>query len=97
MIYVHYALPSIPHYTPPNSESSVISHTVVLALGHVAVALPGSKTAQTILHQCFLQRLCRPPSPLDKLIVDQMGCIMLAHTQVSIKYNGGDLLGGRYD
>ncbi|KAK7078017.1 Phosphatidylinositol 4-kinase alpha, partial [Halocaridina rubra] len=67
------------HDRLPESDNIVISHTVVVALGHVAVALKDShKTTETILHQCLLQRFCRPPSNLDTLIVDQLGCMLLA-------------------
>ncbi|KAG7162490.1 Phosphatidylinositol 4-kinase alpha-like [Homarus americanus] len=63
----------------PESDNIVISHNVVVALGHVAVALKDSpRTTETILHQCLLQRFCRPPSNLDTLIVDQLGCMLLA-------------------
>ncbi|XP_047491882.1 phosphatidylinositol 4-kinase alpha-like isoform X2 [Penaeus chinensis] len=67
------------HDRLPESDNIVISHTVVVALGHVAVALKDSpRTTETILHQCLLQRFCRPPSILDTLIVDQLGCMLLA-------------------
>ncbi|XP_076062775.1 phosphatidylinositol 4-kinase III alpha isoform X2 [Oratosquilla oratoria] len=63
----------------PENDSSLISRTVVLTLGHVAVALKDSpRITETILHQCLLQRFCKPPSPLDTLIVDQLGCMLLA-------------------
>ncbi|KAG6449776.1 hypothetical protein O3G_MSEX006205 [Manduca sexta] len=60
------------------SESSLISTNIVIMLGHVAVALKDTpKTTDTIL-QFFQQRLCRAPSSLDTLIVDQLGCMALA-------------------
>ncbi|XP_028043414.1 phosphatidylinositol 4-kinase alpha isoform X2 [Bombyx mandarina] len=61
-----------------DSESSLISTNIVIMLGHVAVALKDTpKTSDTIL-QFFQQRLCRAPSSLDTLIVDQLGCMALA-------------------
>lgn len=61
-----------------DSESSLISTNIVIMLGHVAVALKDTpKTTDTIL-QFFQQRLCRAPSSLDTLIVDQLGCMALA-------------------
>ncbi|XP_066970314.1 phosphatidylinositol 4-kinase alpha isoform X2 [Macrobrachium rosenbergii] len=73
------------HDRLPESDNVVISHTVVVALGHVAVALKDSpKTTETILHQCLLQRFCRPPSNLDTLIVDQLGCMLLAKNDAKV-------------
>ncbi|XP_063368926.1 phosphatidylinositol 4-kinase alpha isoform X2 [Cydia amplana] len=61
-----------------DSESSLISTNIVIMLGHVAVALKDTpKTTDTVL-QFFQQRLCRAPSSLDTLIVDQLGCMALA-------------------
>ncbi|CAG0914490.1 unnamed protein product [Notodromas monacha] len=63
------------------SESSLISRNTVLALGHVAVALKSTpRTTESIL-QFFRQRFCHPPSALDVLIVDQLGCLIIAKTE----------------
>lgn len=60
------------------SESTLISTNIVIMLGHVAVSLKDTpKTTDTIL-QFFQQRFCRVPSALDTLIVDQLGCMVIA-------------------
>ncbi|XP_060518279.1 phosphatidylinositol 4-kinase alpha [Cylas formicarius] len=64
-----------------DSESTLISTNIVIMLGHVAVSLKGTpKTTDTIL-QFFQQRFCRVPSALDTLIVDQLGCMIIAQCE----------------
>lgn len=53
-------------------------------LGHVAVSMKGTpKTTDTILH-FFQQRFCRVPSALDALIVDQLGCMIIAQCEPKV-------------
>lgn len=59
-----------------DNESPLIAHNTVITLGHVAVTLKETaRTADSIL-QFFRVRFCKPPSPLDVLIVDQLGCMV---------------------
>lgn len=67
-----------------DNESALIANNTVITLGHVAVTLKEtSRTAESIL-QFFQVRFCHPPSPLDVLIVDQLGCMVLAKSEVHI-------------
>lgn len=59
------------------SELNLISINTMLTLGHIAAALSDvSKTMESIL-QFFQQRFCQPPSPIDSIIVEQLGKMIL--------------------
>lgn len=59
------------------SELSLISINTMLTLGHIAAAMSDvSKTMEYIL-QFFQQRFCQPPSPIDSIIVEQLGKMLL--------------------
>lgn len=58
-------------------ELSLISINTMLTLGHIAASLSDvSRTMESIL-QFFQQRFCQPPSPIDSIIVEQLGKMLL--------------------
>lgn len=59
------------------TELNLISVNTMLTLGHIAAALSDvSRTMESIL-QFFQQRFCQPPSPIDSIIVEQLGKMLL--------------------
>uniref|UniRef100_A0A6G1SC07 1-phosphatidylinositol 4-kinase n=1 Tax=Aceria tosichella TaxID=561515 RepID=A0A6G1SC07_9ACAR len=59
------------------TELNLISVNTMLTLGHIATSLSDvSKTMESIL-QFFQQRFCQPPSPIDSIIVEQLGKMLL--------------------
>ena len=59
-------------------EADFISINTILTMGNIAVSLKDTpRTVESVL-QIFQQRFCSPPSPLDTLLIDQMGKMIIA-------------------
>ncbi|XP_015180131.1 PREDICTED: phosphatidylinositol 4-kinase alpha isoform X1 [Polistes dominula] len=69
------------------SNSELISKNIVIMLGHVAVALKDTPKTMRTIFPFFHQLFCRSPSDLDFLIVDQLGCMIIAKCEAQI-YEG---------
>ncbi|CAF1456162.1 unnamed protein product, partial [Adineta steineri] len=61
-----------------DKQTSLVSHNTILTLGHMAVALKDVQHTQQSILARFQQRLGDPPSPLDILIINQIGCMLIS-------------------
>ncbi len=56
----------------------MVSHNTILTLGHMSIALKDVQHTQQSILARFQQRLGDPPSPLDILIINQIGCMLIS-------------------
>jgi len=65
-------------------QASLVSHNTILTLGHMAITLKEVQHTQQAILARFQQRLGEPPSPLDILIINQIGCMLISNLVRSI-------------
>ena len=59
-------------------ESLLVTVNTIMTLGHVAIAFKSQYRVVEDVLQIFQQRFNKPASNLDILIIDQLGCMLIA-------------------